>query len=78
MPRSCATFAAPAISLTGRQMRERLVSASKSGAVGVSGPDVGIECPDIAVQTLSLVQLPACIASLSVLLGRPTTSCSIR
>ena len=34
--------------------------------VSVSGTDVGIECPDIGVQTLTLVAPPACIANLSV------------
>ena len=40
--------------------------------VKVSGPDVGIECPDIGVETLALVQPPACIANLSVFDGAST------
>ncbi len=34
--------------------------------VSVSGQDVGVECPDIGVDTLALVAPPACIANLSV------------
>ena len=50
--------------------------------VSVSGPDVGVECPDIGVQTLALVQPPECIASLSVFdeastwLQWPTRACA--
>ncbi len=40
--------------------------------VKVSGQDVGIECPDIGVETLALVQPPACIANLSVFDGAST------
>ncbi len=34
--------------------------------VNVSGPDVGIECPIIGVQTLTFVAPPSCLADLSV------------